>query len=67
MLLLCVAAAMVPASAAAVRAFLARTNFDLANAHDQLGEAPGLLRRREVATGKLGGLDPIAKPLPSQA
>jgi hypothetical protein len=39
----------------------------LTKALDQVGEAPGLLRRREVATGKLGGLDRIAEPLPSQA
>jgi hypothetical protein len=39
----------------------------LAKAVDQLGEAPGLLGGGEVATRKLGGLDRIAEPLPSQA
>ena len=34
---------------------------------DQVGEAPGLLRRGKVATGKPGGLDRIVEPLPSQA
>jgi hypothetical protein len=45
----------------------ARKPESLAKALDQLGEGPGLLRRSEVATGKLGGLDRIAEPLPRQA
>jgi hypothetical protein len=39
----------------------------LAKALDQLDEASGLLRGGQVAARKLGGLDRIVEPLPSQA